>query len=267
MTLLLITNFFRPPETWSITQRLCLALLAAGLGSVAGAQLWRSSATTEAIRRDNRIQKPLGRLQAAPHHTARPSPAEMIRQPLPNDADLLQLFSTAAVQSGVQLDVFEPNETIRSKYWLERRLHLRAHGPFSALTQFAAHLAALPWPVVPITVALHPQADHLSLTAALRIIGLVNKTSLSTPSPASTLANPFASQNASFSPVDTLQLVGLFRRGSQRTALVQFPTTTKLLKTGDTIEDEIVTRIDDTSLSLARQAHLTRTLLLHAPEQ
>lgn len=59
-----------------------------------------------------------------------------------------------------------------------------------------------------------------------------------------------------------LQLIGLFERGQTRAALVRSPTGSVLLRTGDALNGEVVTRIDVASLLLSNGTGLARTLSL-----
>ncbi|BBO59167.1 hypothetical protein [Mycoavidus sp. B2-EB] len=59
-----------------------------------------------------------------------------------------------------------------------------------------------------------------------------------------------------------LQLIGLFERGQTRAALVRSPAGSVLLRTGDELNGEVVTRIGVASLLLSNGAGLARTLSL-----
>lgn len=59
-----------------------------------------------------------------------------------------------------------------------------------------------------------------------------------------------------------LQLIGLFERGQTRAALVRSPAGSVLLRIGDELNGEVVTRIDVASLFLSNGTGLARTLSL-----
>ncbi len=60
----------------------------------------------------------------------------------------------------------------------------------------------------------------------------------------------------------TLRLIGILERGRTRAALVHSPAGSVLLRTGEKLNGEVVTRIDTASLFLSQGAGLIRTLSL-----
>ncbi len=276
-----LQGFAQPLETWSKLRRLSVAIGIAWLTFTAINYLWAAAQTVSDATRHNAIAKLTARVQTAATNAAalpalRQRAKALITEPAADDAllddvRLWQTFAIAIASSGLAFERFSPGSITTHADWRERSLKLHINGSFASLANFAAHLANLPFPVVPISVQLSTQKNGLlSLEAVLRIIGVPHQIKMPTTTRATLekLSNPFqegGTISSALSPSTFTsapwQLVGVLRQGLARAALVQSSSGFLLLHIGDVVDGSVVARIEDKALLFtSRQGSRTLSL-------
>lgn len=267
----ILHGFTQPLESWSKLHRLSVVIGIIGLTFIASRYLWTAAQTVSDASRQSVIAKLTAGVQAAkakvadlPNLRQRAAALEANGQAtdeaLLDDVYLWQIFAAAVTRSGLAFEQFAPGSITTQVDWRERLLKLQINGSFASLASFAAHLAYLSFPVIPISVQLTAQKNGLlALEATLRVIGVPQ--SIKMPSTTdirwANLSNPFQEWRATSSLTsDTTltltpwQLVGVLRKNGVHAALVQAADNFLLLHVGDVLDDAVVTRIKDKTLFL-----------------
>ncbi len=267
----LLHSFTQPLETWSKLQRVSVVIGIIWLTFIASRYLWTAAQTVSDASRKSAVTKLATRVQAAkvtvadlPNLRQRAAALaandQATDEALLDDVYLWQIFATAVTRSGLAFEQFAPGTITAQVDWRERLLKLQINGSFTGLANFAAHLAYLPFPVIPVSVQLTAQKSGLlALEATLRVIGVPQpiKMSSTIDITLANLSNPFQEWRGTSSPTSgaTLmltpwELVGVLQQNGARVALVQAADNFLLLRIGDALDGAAVTRIEDTALFL-----------------
>ena len=94
----------------------------------------------------------------------------LLRQ-LPSKTEIPALIvdiSQTGLASGLEIELFKPNEESRKEFYAEKPISLRVKGDYHQFGTFASEIAALPRIVTLHNISLTPNADSMSMTATAK---------------------------------------------------------------------------------------------------
>lgn len=94
----------------------------------------------------------------------------LLRQ-LPSKTEIPALIvdiSQTGLASGLEIELFKPNQESRKEFYAEKPISLRVRGDYHQFGTFASEIAALPRIVTLHNISLTPSEDTMSMTATAK---------------------------------------------------------------------------------------------------